>query len=106
MQTAPSYVPRESPPSVYAAAAVVEGQPGAWTNLVMNTLLRAVLLMPGLAIGGVRDLRTNVTAALTASGLLSGIILIHYYTKSRDAQAQPAPKAISTLAGLPGGWHA
>lgn len=79
-------IKRGSPPSVYSAAAAVEGEPGGWALVLGNTLLRALALSPGLYIAGVRTLRGNVRTSLITSAVLSALIVAKYHQAKKHNQ--------------------
>jgi hypothetical protein len=56
---------------------VFDGAPGAWPKFIGHWFLRAVLIAPGLVIGGVRD-RRIVPAALASSTMVS--LFLMFYT--------------------------
>jgi hypothetical protein len=54
---------------------VLDGAPGAWPKFLAHWMLRSALIMPGLAIAGVRDKRL-VTGALLSSTLVSVFLVL------------------------------
>jgi hypothetical protein len=64
---------------------VLDGAPGAWPKFLAHWLLRSALIMPGLAIAGVRDKRL-ITGALASSTLVSAFLTI--YTLSERSRAR------------------
>jgi len=48
-------VENESPPSSYAIADLVAGEPGALSRTLSLTLQRAFFVAPGLYVAGIRD---------------------------------------------------
>ncbi len=67
-------VPVGSPPSTYAGYDVVTGKPGAIPVFAALTVLRAVLIAPGLFVAGVRG-RQLAGGALLASAGVSAFVL-------------------------------
>jgi len=55
---------------------VLDGAPGAWPKFLAHWMLRSALIMPGLAIAGVRDKRL-ITGALASSTLVSAFLTIY-----------------------------
>lgn len=58
-----------------------DGASGAWPKFIGHWFLRAVLIVPGLIIGGVRD-RRIIPAALASSTMVS-LFLMFYTAVSR-----------------------
>lgn len=76
------YVRPKSPPSSYAIAAVLEGERGAWWRVARATGTRALLLIPGLWVGGVRG-TALFTGALAGSAGLTVALYRYYWRKRR-----------------------
>lgn len=91
--TPPAYVDGDAPPSLYAVAAVLEGQNGGWPRVAGNTAIRAAALAPGIYLGfrvaGVRRprLRAVVAASLVGSMVLTGLIFVLYGAKKATLPA-------------------
>jgi hypothetical protein len=81
-------VPQGSPPSSYAAHAVVQGERGALVRFAGLTVLRSLLIAPGMAVVGVRG-RPLLLGSLAASGLIS-VAAIGYCWSGRRA-SMPSP---------------
>lgn len=75
--TEPTYIEPQSPPSSYAVAAALDGEDGAWPRVLGVTLARAVIIFPGLYLGGVRG-RHLFTGALAASASITGMLFVAY----------------------------
>lgn len=77
-----------APPSDYAIADMVNGVPGAAWRVAGLTLLRSLIIAPGLALVGVRGSKL-VASSLVASGSVSlGMTLLYAIRKkngTRDA---------------------
>lgn len=52
------------------------GEPGAIPKVIGHWMLRSALIMPGLALAGVRDYRL-VTSALISSTFVSGFLIFY-----------------------------
>lgn len=70
-------IERGSPPSSYCALAVVEGQPGAIPRFLLATLLRSLIIAPGLFAVGIPP-KQVAFGALAASTSISGVLLLYY----------------------------
>jgi hypothetical protein len=86
--TGNGYVDQQSPPSSYAIAGALEGEPGAWGRVVLVTLARAFCIAPGLYLGGVRG-RQIVTGSAMAAVTITGMLFALYGLK-RACAATPA----------------
>lgn len=71
------YLERGSPPSSYAVAAALEGEPGSWGRVLVGTLQRSLFLAPGIALAGVRG-EQLVKAALLGSAGITGVLFAIY----------------------------
>ena len=71
-----------SPPSSYAIADLVRGEPGALGRTASLTLQRAIFIVPGLYVAGIRD-RQLFTGALYGSIGISMWIYGLYSLKRR-----------------------
>lgn len=71
---ATEHVPLGSPPTSYAAYGVVTGQPGAILRMTAFTLLRSLILAPGLAIAGIRG-RTLILSSVAGSVTMTSYAL-------------------------------
>ena len=54
LRSTPAYVEPQAPPSSYAIADVLESKPGAFGRTAKLTGIRALVIAPGLFLGGVR----------------------------------------------------
>lgn len=59
---------------------MLDGAPGAWPKFIGHWFLRSALIMPGLAIAGVRDKRL-ITASLLSSTLVSLFLVMYTVTE-------------------------
>jgi hypothetical protein len=75
-------VPEQSPPSTYAIAAALEGEPGAWGRVAYETGRRAAILAPGIYLAGVRG-RKFFAACLLGSVSITGVLLAHYWYSAK-----------------------
>jgi hypothetical protein len=99
-QVVDTYVDQQSPPSSYAIAGALEGEPGAWGRVLLVTALRAFCIAPGLYLGGVRG-KHVVTGSVMAAVTITGALFMLYGLK-RACSAPPAQLAAarSRLGGL------
>ena len=67
-------VPLGSPPSTYAGHDVVTGKPGAIPLFLGLTVLRAVLIAPGLYAAGVRGRQLAGGALLASAGVSTFVV--------------------------------
>lgn len=82
-------VPLGSPPSTYAGHDVVTGKPGAIPKFAGLTLLRAVLIAPGLYVAGVRGSKLATGSVLASVGV--SVFVVGYCAwKLEPGQAEPA----------------
>jgi hypothetical protein len=86
--TGDGYVEPQAPPSSYAIAGALEGEPGAWGRVFLVTFARALCIAPGLYIGGVRG-RQIVTGSIGAAVTITGMLFALYGLKKACA-ATPA----------------
>lgn len=83
-----------APPSTYAVAAVLNGEPGSFARLIGVTILRAVFIIPGLwlsgkVVPGVEiGLPQSVGMGLAASASISTGLLGWYWLKAKHNQIQ------------------
>lgn len=76
---------RKAPPSTYAIAAWLDGEPGAFSRVVLLTTVRALPIGVGMALVGHRE--RIVRDALIVSGVLTlGMAL---YLQASTPPAQP-----------------
>ncbi len=92
MNEAPAYVPAESPPTMYAIAAALEGEPGGWARVGTGAAQRAIFLAPGiwagLTLAGAKPRFGEVaSAAVVGSATITGFLFVLYAWK-RQAQKQ------------------
>ncbi len=84
-------VPLGSPPTSYAAYGVVEGHPGALLRMGAFTLLRSMILAPGLALAGIRG-RQLIVGSLGGSLLMSTYAVgCALYSKMKSGPDAPPP---------------
>jgi len=93
-----TYVEPQSPPSSYAIAAALEGEPGAWGRVIGVTLARALFIVPGLYLGGIRG-RKILTGSLMAATTITGALFILYGLKR---SGMPLPRLESVGRRLQG----
>lgn len=98
----PSYVAPQAPPSSYAIAALLEGEPNALDRVVRLTLKRVLFIAPGLFLAGRRG-ENLVKESLAASASIT-VLLTFYYADKRsqiNAAASRAPGAAPSAPGRP-----
>jgi hypothetical protein len=76
---------------------VFDGEPGGWPKFISHWLLRSVLIMPGLVIGGIRD-RRIIPAALASSTFVS-LFLVFYTAVERGRRGIPVGRTRNNLRG-------
>lgn len=74
---------REEPESTYAIAAWVNGEPRAFGRVLNLTASRALFLLPGLYVAGVREPKLLAKAAVGASLGISGSLAFIYWLRKR-----------------------
>jgi hypothetical protein len=67
---------KKSLPSSDAAAEFLRGTEGGTGKIIASTVLRSVLILPGLLVVGVEP-KKAVFGSLISSGLITGFILIY-----------------------------
>jgi len=67
------YVLKDSPPSSYAMASALEGEPGGLGRVLVGTLLRGLLLVPGIRLAGVGGEQAYKAAFLSSAALTGSI---------------------------------
>ena len=87
-------VPQGSPPSSYAAYALVDGERGALLRFAGLTVLRALLIAPGVALAGARGQKL-ILGSLAGSAFISAAAL--GYTIASKKQATPPLDPVGPL---------
>lgn len=83
-----------APPSTYAVAAFINGEPGSFARLVGVTVLRAVFVIPGLwmsakVVPGVDlGLFQATLMGVAASSTISAGLVVWYWLKMKNHQMQ------------------
>jgi hypothetical protein len=72
-----------APPSDYAIADLVNGVPGAVWRVAGLTLLRSLIIAPGLALMGMRGQKL-VTSSLAASSTVSVSMALIYSVRKKN----------------------
>lgn len=88
---------KTSLPSSDAAKHVLEGKPGAWLEFGASTVLRGVLVMPGLLIAGV-DAKKALLGSMISSVLISTFVIGYLKFNSPGAQTARVTAANSRRA--------
>ncbi len=81
-------LPKGSPPSSYAAYAVLDGERGALLRFLGLTVLRSLLIAPGVAIMGIRG-KQLVLGSLAGSGVISVSALGYVWYARKQAAKSP-----------------
>lgn len=79
-----AFVEPGSPPTSYAVAGVLNGEPGAWGRVAWGVLERSVFIAPGLYLAGVRG-KTLATGSLLASASITTWLFALYGIRRREA---------------------
>ena len=80
-------IPEKSPPSVYAIASWVEGEPSSTWEVTKLTAARAAVLTGAFILGGEAVRRGPVTAGVFASVSLTVFLTLEYLWNRDDLQA-------------------
>jgi len=98
-------------PSSNAVGEVLESKPGGWWHVATTTALRALLIAPGVAIGGARGGRLIVGSLVGSLGITTALFLWHAMEKSSPSSGygsnggggggQPIPAPGPSGPGLP-----
>lgn len=98
-------VPEGSPPTSYAAYATLNGDKGSMLKFAGLTILRSLLIAPGMAIAGVRG-KQLLWGSLAASGFVSMSALVYCYALAQkapeNANATPAAQPAQVTKGVRG----
>lgn len=76
-------VPQGSPPSSYAAYALADGERGALLRFAGLTVLRALLIAPGVALAGARGQKL-ILGSLAGSAVISVAALGYAFTSKKQ----------------------
>lgn len=76
-------------PSSESVLSALRGEPGGWGKVLLSTLLRSLLIAPGVALAGGRGWRL-VAGSLVASSSITTFLLIWYATAGRARIEAPA----------------
>lgn len=81
-------------PSSESVLAALRGEPGGWGKVLLSTLLRSLLIAPGVFLAGGRGWRL-AAGSLVASSSITTFLLIWHYAHGVRGQSQtteaPAP---------------
>jgi len=80
-------LPEGSPPTSYAAHAVLQGNRGSIFAFAGLTLLRSLLIAPGLALAGIRG-KKLFYGSLAGSGVISGVALAYVFMLDRKKKLE------------------
>jgi hypothetical protein len=85
-------IPRGAAPSTYSALAVVERQPGAITGFLGAFILRGLVMVPGMWVGGARGRVLWLGAFGSAASLSAALLLYYGYHHNQELKTgKPAP---------------
>lgn len=98
MSGASDGVPAGSPPTSYAAFACLTGEPGSIIRFSALTVLRSLIIAPGLIIAGVRG-KQLVYGSLAASGVVSVSALVYCYSLAQTAKQKAAASNVINTTG-------
>lgn len=90
-------IPEGSPPTSYAAHAVLGGEPGAIIRFGALTILRSLLVAPGLAIAGIRG-KPLLYGSLASSGMISAFAIAYCYAQMQMAKNSAPANVVDTTA--------
>lgn len=68
-------------PSSEAAKSLLNGEEGGIAKFAASTVLRSILIMPGLLLGGVREPKKIVMGSLISSTMISSFVLLYLAAK-------------------------
>lgn len=74
-------------PSSASVLSVLNREPGGWTKVALSTALRGLLIMPGIAVGGLRGWRMVGAAALGSATITT--FLFVFYGARMDGSTTP-----------------
>lgn len=74
-------------PSSDSVQRAIRGEPGAFGKVLVSTGLRALLILPGMAIVGVRGSRLVAGSLLSSATITAALFL--FYRRSMVAEAVP-----------------
>lgn len=84
-----------APPSTYAIAAFLEGEPGSTARLIGTTVLRSIFIVPGVWLAAkvfARDADLSMiqigAMGLTASSTITAGLLLWYWLKRRMVRSE------------------
>lgn len=85
----------KSLPSSESVLAALRGEPGGWSKVLFSTLLRALLVAPGVWLGGARGGRL-VAGSLVASTSITAFLFLWFVMQGEGRSApqtnvQPVP---------------
>lgn len=81
-------MPPDSPPSVYAIAAVLDGESGAAWRVTKLTAQRVLFIAPGLYAFGLRGKELLSASALTSVSI-TGTLMLYYWLKNKKGLDLP-----------------
>lgn len=77
-----------APPSSYAIASLIDGEPGSLGRVAVLTLQRSLIVSPGLYLSGLRG-RQLVRSSLLASASVTGLLVAWYWLKYKRGVRLP-----------------
>jgi hypothetical protein len=70
-----AFVPPQSPPTSYAIAGMLNGEPDGFFRVVKGMVQRTAFIAPGLWIAGIRDPKQLVKTSLITSTSISALLI-------------------------------
>lgn len=81
-------IPPKSPPSTYAIAAAVDGEPGAWWRVLGVTSKRLALIVPGLYLAGLRGPKLVKASLSTTTTITLGLLALYALQGKRGSNGR------------------
>jgi hypothetical protein len=89
------YIRPESPPTSYAIASFLDGEPGGGWRVISGAATRALFLAPGLWLGlKLADVKVTgkqvATASLVGSATITAMLVLYYSFRKAGGPALPS----------------
>ena len=95
-------------PSSESVLCMLKGEPGGFGKVVASTLLRALLVAPGVWFGGARTFKSVAVGSLVASSSITAFLFVWYAMhRAPESAVQPLPAEGPQAAAQPSisGWR-
>lgn len=92
------YVEKHSPPSSYAMASAMEGEPGGLARVAIGTLQRGLIMTPGLRLAGIKGEQLYKAAFLGSIGITGWIWVLYTLRRGgyiRSWRGGPRPRRVA-----------